>query len=124
MRSRWLKAVALSAVLVGVGAVAPASATDTVPSGGPAAPPNLSETFTLLVGTVLASPNVALGADDRRHLAYELQLLNVAPFPVKLSRIDTLDGDTGTVLATFRDAALASLVRRPEGGEFTGVFGA
>jgi hypothetical protein len=124
MRSRWLKVVALSMVLIGVGAVAPASATDAVPSGGSAAPPTLSEAFTLVVGTVLATPNVALGADNRQHLAYELQLLNVAPFPVRLSRIDTLDGDTGAVLATVRDATLASLVRRPEGGEFTGVLGA
>ena len=38
------------------------------------------DAFTLVVGTVLSSPNVVRGADHRRHLAYELQLLNVAPF--------------------------------------------
>jgi hypothetical protein len=124
MRWQWVKAGILSAVLVAVGAVAPASASSPAPVGGSAAPPNLNEAFTVLVGTVLAPPNPVLGADNRRHLAYELQLLNVAPFPVTLTRIDTLDADTGAVLATVRDAALAALVRRPEGGEFTGTLGA
>ena len=83
-------------------------------------PPARREAFTLVVSAVLAPPNPVLGADSRRHLAYELQLLNVAPFPVTLARIDTLDADTGAVLATVRDAAL---VKRPEGGEFTGTLG-
>jgi hypothetical protein len=86
MRWRWVKAGVLSAVLVAVGAVAPASATSSAPAGGSAAPPHVSEAFTLVVGTVLAPPNAVLGADNRRHLAYELQLLNVAPFPVTLNR--------------------------------------
>jgi hypothetical protein len=124
MRWRWVKAGVLSAVLVAVGAVAPASATSSAPAGGSAAPPHVSEAFTLVVGTVLAPPNAVLGADNRRHLAYELQLLNVAPFPVTLNRIDTLDAGTGAVLGTIGDAALAALVRRPEGGEFTGALGA
>jgi hypothetical protein len=123
MRWQWVKAGVLSAVLLAASTVTPASATGTAPAGGHAAPPNLSEAFTLVVGTVLAPPHVVLGADNRQHLAYELQLLNVAPFPVTLARIDTLDSDTGAVLATVRDAALAALVKRPEGGEFTGALG-
>jgi hypothetical protein len=122
MRWQWVKAGVLSAVLVAASTVAPASATS-APADGHAAPPNLSEAFTLVVGTVLARPNVVLGADDRQHLAYELQLLNVAPFPVTLTRIDTLDSDTGAVLATFGDAALTALIKRPEGGEFAGALG-
>jgi Peptidase family M23 len=123
MRWHWVKAGVLSAVLVAAGTVAPASATGTAPAGGHAAAPNLNEAFTLVVSTVLAPPNVVLGADDRQHLAYELQLLNVAPFPVTVARVDTLDADTGAVLATVRDAALVALIKRPEGGEFTGALG-
>src|SRR5204863_4562842 len=44
-------------------------------------------------------------------------------FPVTLKRIEALDPATGTVLATVRDARLAALVKRPEGGEFTGALG-
>src|SRR3954449_3542164 len=122
MRRRSLAMLALPLLLTGSTAVGAAAA------GAPAVSGNAASTapdaFTLVVTTVLTPPNVVLGADNRRHLAYELQMLNVAPFPVTLARIDTLDADTGTVLGTVRDAALAALVRRPEGGEFTGVLGA
>jgi len=120
---RCTKAGVLSVVLVAAGTVTTASATGAAPAGGLDPQPNLSEAFTLVVGTVLAPPNVVLGADNRQHLAYELQLLNVAPFPVTLTRIDTLDPDTGARLATVRDAALAALVKRPEGGGFDGALG-
>src|SRR5689334_9807335 len=100
--------------------MATASATGAAPAAGAGEQPNLNEAFTLVVGSVLAPPHVVRGADNRQHLAYELQLLNVAPFPVTLTRIDTLS-DTGAVLATVRGAALAAVVKRPEGGEFTGA---
>ncbi len=39
-----------------------------------------------------------VGADNRKHLAYELQLLNNVPFPVALKRLDNVDPATGAVL--------------------------
>lgn len=81
------------------------------------------DAFTPVVGTVLSPPNVVREADDRRHLPYELQLLNLAPFPVTLERIDTLDAATGDVLASSRGAALAALMERADTGPFTGELG-
>ena len=80
--------------------------------------------LTLVVGTVLSPPHVVLGADNRQHLAHELQLLNTAPFPIKLKRLDTIDPATGAVLQSLRGAGLAALVKRPEGAPFDGTLGA
>ena len=132
MRNRLLRVLAITMLLAGTAATV--STASPIPKTGPnvirgpldqmailgASKP---DAFTLVVGTVLSRPNVVLGADHRRHLAYELQLLNVAPFPVRLDRIDTLDAKTGDVLATRRGAALTAVVERPEGGPFNGEMG-
>jgi len=65
-----------------------------------------------------------VGADGRRHLAHELQLLNAAFFPVTLRRLDTLDAATGAVLQSLTGPALAAVIKRPEGGPFDGTLGA
>jgi hypothetical protein len=124
---RWLKVASLSLVLAVVAAASapapPASAVNAISALDSGTAPGESDAFTLVVGSVLAAPDVVLGADARQHLAYELQLLNVAPFPVTVKRLDTLDPVSGRVLASVRDASLAALVRRPEGGEFAGTLG-
>ena len=72
---------------------------------------------------MLDAPNPVLGADNRRHLAYEVRLQNSGPFPVALRRLDALDRRSGAVLARHAGAALAALVRPAEGGTFTGTIG-
>ncbi|HKG52243.1 MAG TPA: M23 family metallopeptidase [Actinomycetales bacterium] len=151
MRSSWLTAGALAMVLVTpttLGAVSrhpaapaakPAAA---APAAAPAAPSTRSraaaswdrsskpatqparDSFTFVVGNVMSAPRVVRGADRHRHLPYELRLLNTGFFPVALRRVDTLDARTGAVLATRQGAALTALVKRPEGGDFTGEIGA
>jgi hypothetical protein len=127
MRRRSLVMLALPLLLTGSTAVG-ATAIGAAATGAPTVSGNAASTapdaFTLVVTTVLTPPNVVLGADNRRHLAYELQMLNVAPFPVTLKQLDTLDAATGAVVATARDAALAAHVKRAEGGTFDGNLGA
>jgi hypothetical protein len=42
-----------------------------------------------LVAMPIASPNPVLGADDKIHLAYELVVMNVAPYGITLKTIET-----------------------------------
>jgi hypothetical protein len=81
------------------------------------------DAYTFVVGTVISAPNVVRGADHRQHLAYELQLLNTAFFPVSLTRLDAMDSSTGARLATRQGTELTALVKRPEGGDFSGELG-
>ena len=55
-----------------------------------------------------------LGADNRIHLAYELQMINVSRSKVELSSIATLDR-SGAVITTLQGADLGRLLR-PAGG--------
>lgn len=55
-----------------------------------------------------------LGADNRIHLAYELQMINVSRAKVELSSIATLD-QAGAVVTTLQGADLARVLR-PAGG--------
>ena len=48
--------------------------------------------ITPVVGTVLAEPEPVLAADGRRHLAYELQLVNRSGAEVTVGSIETLAG--------------------------------
>jgi hypothetical protein len=99
------------------------------PTGGAAAPARRSpittarDVFTFVVATVMYAPSAVLGADHRRHIAYELQLLNTGFIPVGLQRVDTLDPATGAVLATREGATLTGLIKRPEGGDYDGTLG-
>jgi hypothetical protein len=78
--------------------------------------------LTFVTGTLLSPPHVVLGADNRQHLVHELQLLNNAPIPVALKRLDTIDPTTGAVLQSREGDALAAVVKRPEGLPFDGTM--
>ena len=52
--------------------------------------------ITPVVGTVLAEPEPVLAADGRRHLAYELQLVNRSGADVTVGSIETLAGTTSS----------------------------
>ena len=114
-------AVAIAAAVVTPVALAGAPLAAT-PVGTPSRPTPAQ--LTLVVGTVLSAPHVVLGADNRQHLAHELQLLNTAPLPIALKRLDTIDPATGAVLQSLRGAGLTALVKRPEGAPFDGTLGA
>ncbi|SJZ82536.1 Peptidase family M23 [Enhydrobacter aerosaccus] len=54
--------------------------------------------LTPYVVDVLAAPRTMYGADDRRHLVYELRIANPTSSEVKLSAIHVIDSDTGKML--------------------------
>lgn len=62
--------------------------------------------FTPLVMRVLADPVAVPGSDGRRHLVYELVLTNVTTGTATVERVEVLDGDRGTTLATLDRAAI------------------
>ncbi|MGE5764222.1 MAG: M23 family metallopeptidase [Mycobacterium leprae] len=77
-----------------------------------------------MIGTVLAPPHPVLGADDRRHLAFEMQVVNLARKPLTVQRIDTLDAGTGAVLASRDRADVAAALNRFGGGAFGATLAA
>ena len=130
LRALVLSAVMATATALAVPVVVPARATPVHPAslaravaGATERPVPRGDAFTIVTGAVLNAPNPVLGADNRRHLAYELRLQNSGSFPVALSRLDALDRRSGAVLARHAGAALAALVRPAEGGTFTGTIG-
>jgi hypothetical protein len=67
--------------------------------------------LTPLVASALAVPQPVAGADNRVHLAYELLLLNVSPFTVRVDSVATLDAGRGDrVLVTLTGPALAAVI--------------
>jgi hypothetical protein len=135
MRSRWLMVAGLTVALATPTTVAARSTAPPVAKVHPAAgaAPTAAaaaarwrptrDTFTFVVGDVMSAPRVVRGADGRRHLPYELRLLNTGFLPVAIHRIDTLDARTGAALASRSGAALTALIKRPEGGDYTGTLG-
>ena len=56
----------------------------------------------LVITTVGADPIPVTGTDAKVHVAYELEILNVSPRPVTITRIDTLaESADGPVVATI-----------------------
>jgi murein DD-endopeptidase MepM/ murein hydrolase activator NlpD len=68
----------------------------------PAPPP--VDHYTALTVTVQQPPEPVVGGDGRKHLAYELLMLNWQQFPATVERIEVLSGDR--VIADFRGASL------------------
>jgi hypothetical protein len=71
-----------------------------IPEGGPV--------FTTLIVQPVAVPSPVLGADGKRHLAYELLLVNDTTLLARVDAVAALDADTGAVLAEWKGDALAS----------------
>jgi hypothetical protein len=88
-------------------------------SGSAAGPPRAAKprpsstdqaVATGLIASPLATPHPVVGADDRRHLVYELQLINVTSAAVTVTEVKTVDSATGKVLATLNADAIAALM--------------
>jgi hypothetical protein len=63
-----------------------------------------------LIASPLATPRPVVAADGRRHLVYELQLINATPAAVTVNTVRTVDPATGRVLATLEADAVAALM--------------
>ena len=68
------------------------------------------EVITGLIASPLAKPHPVVGADGRRHLVYELQLINSTSAAVTVTKVETVDPATGRVLATLDADAVAALM--------------
>jgi hypothetical protein len=75
-----------------------------------------TDVVTPLVATPLASPDPVLGSGDKTHLVYEIVLMNMAPSPVTVEKVETLDAESGTVLGTLEGDALKQMLRLNGGG--------
>ena len=70
-----------------------------------------------LVATPIAPPNPVLGADARRHLVYEIVLMDIGGSAIALKKIEVLDANGDAVLATLEGEALAKILRLTGAGK-------
>lgn len=92
---------ALGALAGGAGMVSGAGAQGAGSGVGP------DEPLPALVGlaaNVMAAPTPVLGTDKRRHLVYEISLLNVASSGERIDRVEVLDAADRSVLASYDGA--------------------
>jgi murein DD-endopeptidase MepM/ murein hydrolase activator NlpD len=85
-------------------------------AANPVRPPE--DHYTAFTVTVQSPPAPVVGADGKKHLAYELLILNWQRFPSTIERIEVLDADRGNrVLADFSgpalDAVTSSILQVP-----------
>jgi hypothetical protein len=76
------------------------------------APGAAAPQLTPVVASVITAPQPVLAADGRRHLAYELRLLNLSSSEATVERVDAIA--SGRVVASLSGARLAALMLRPE----------
>lgn len=74
-----------------------------------------------LVVTPIAPPNPVLGADARRHLVYEIVLMDIGGSAIALEKIEVLDANGDGVLATLQGKALAKILRLTGAGQGTAL---
>ena len=74
-----------------------------------------------LVATPIAPPNPVLGADARRHLVYEIVLMDIGGSTIALEKIEVLDDNGDAVLATLEGEALAKILRLTGAGKGTAL---
>lgn len=107
MRTSAIAAIGAAAICL----FAPLSATAALKGAQPPPPPPAQpDVLTPLVASPLASPHPVLGADGRRHLVYELQLINPTPAAITVDRVEALDPASGRVLAVLEGDAVAALM--------------
>ncbi len=91
-------------------AAAPASAQSPAP-----------EIVSPLVATPIAPPHPVLGADARRHLVYEIVLMDIGGSAITLEKIQVLDASGDGVLATIEGEVLAKILRLTGAGNVTAL---
>jgi hypothetical protein len=74
-----------------------------------------------LVATPIAPPNPVLGADARRHLVYEIVLMDIGGSAIALKKIEVLDANGDAVLAALEGEALAKILRLTGAGKGTAL---
>jgi Peptidase family M23 len=103
MKRQLMYAASAVALVVGLGTVPVALAS----SGSPALQPNPEPLplFSALATNVMTAPTPVLGTDKRRHLVYEIALLNVTPVPERVDGVDVIDAATGSTVKSYSGPA-------------------
>src|SRR4051794_38408773 len=100
-------------VVAAVGAAAARSALSRSTPFEPRVP-----TLSALATSVIADPSPVLGTDGRRHLVYEIQVINTSPMRVRIDRLIVGDPGRRVVVDSFGagvlgDVTVADGVRQP-----------
>jgi Peptidase family M23 len=74
-----------------------------------------------LVATPITSPNPMLGADARRHLVYEIVLMDIGGSAIAVRKIEVLDANGDALIATLQGEALAKILRFTGPGKGTAL---
>jgi hypothetical protein len=84
----------------------------------------LSEVFTTIVASPVSGPSSGAGgrgAGGRRHLAYELEVVNPTELAVTIDRVEIVDPATDDVVGVLEGESLgAHMLLVPEGGASSG----
>ena len=79
------------------------------------------EILSPLLATPIAPPNPVLGADARRHLVYEIVLMDIGESAIALKKIEVLDANNDAVLSALEGEALAKILRLTGAGKGTAL---
>src|SRR5258708_13839998 len=74
-----------------------------------------------LVATTISPTNPVLVADARRHLVYEIVLMDIGGSAIALKKIEVLDANGDAVLSTLEGEALAKILRLTGAGKGTAL---
>ncbi len=88
-----------------------------LPASPALAEPAAPEVLSPLLATPVAPPNPVMGADARRHLVYEIVLMNIGASAIALNTIETLDAAGGAVLDKLAGEALVKRLRLSAAGK-------
>jgi hypothetical protein len=88
----------------------------------PATPAQDLDVFTPVVQEVAAAPWPVDGSDGRRHVVYEVQLLNTIPVPWRVARVTVRSGE-GRRLASWSGRRVRSVMRSLATGRDTRLIG-
>lgn len=80
-------------------------------TAGPDSALRAAHDFTALVIEPVISPRPVEATDERRHLVYELLLVNETELHVRIDEIHALDATTGAPLGEWKGEALAKILR-------------
>ncbi|WP_424363477.1 M23 family metallopeptidase [Methylocystis parvus] len=104
---------------LGVTAFAAAICSASPAAAGPDATRGEALDFTALVVEPVIAPRPVEATDERRHLVYELLLVNETDLHVQIDEIRAIDAATGASLGEWRGDALAAILRM--NGKLPGV---
>lgn len=130
-RGRSWMALPLVAMVVVAGACSSAASSSertapTADSGAASASLPFDDEVTPLIVTTLGSDPIPVkGSDGRFHVAYELQVLNYAPYPAVITSLDTVSSDGAVVTSRSQEQVRSLTMIVPElsasGAPATGI---